>query len=165
MGSQPCIYRSSLQGSSAAGLIEAISALKISTEAYDVDLAASDLSTMNLDDSFFRLEGIYAAMILALAGEQSAASNISTPSDSLTWTLDLVGHKYAGMNILQIVNSEADLVRKLPAVSERDSSLKRYRKFTYLAASDALVEASVEAYPDGRDVLAEKVTLLESTAH
>ncbi|KAI1181966.1 hypothetical protein F5B17DRAFT_450613 [Nemania serpens] len=77
-------------------------------------------------------------------------------------TLDLVGHKYPGMNILQVVNSEADLARKLPAVLEGDSSLKRYASFTYLATSDALVEASVEIYPDGRDVTAEKTTLFEN---
>ncbi|KAI1167621.1 hypothetical protein F5B18DRAFT_673595 [Nemania serpens] len=77
-------------------------------------------------------------------------------------TLDLVGHKYPGMNILQVVNSEADLARKLPAVLEGDSSLKRYTSFTYLATSDALVEASAEVYPDGRDISAEKSTLFEN---
>ncbi|KAI1203321.1 hypothetical protein F5X97DRAFT_330342 [Nemania serpens] len=77
-------------------------------------------------------------------------------------TLDLVGHKYPGMNILQVVNSEADLARKLPAVLEGDSSLKRYTSFTYLATSDALVEASAEVYPDGRDISAEKTTLFEN---
>ncbi|KAI8946740.1 hypothetical protein F4801DRAFT_593114 [Xylaria longipes] len=82
--------------------------------------------------------------------------------DSLVQTLDLVGHKYPGMKILEIVNSEADLARKLPAVLEGDSSLKRYSSFTYLAASDALVEASAEVYPDGRDVLAEKASLFEN---
>ncbi|KAI1820376.1 hypothetical protein F4861DRAFT_533744 [Xylaria intraflava] len=81
--------------------------------------------------------------------------------DPLVQTLDLVGHKYPGMDILQIVNSEADLARNLPAVLDGNSSLKRYRSFTYLAASDALVEACTEAYPDERDVLAKKATLFE----
>ncbi|RYP06624.1 hypothetical protein DL765_009421 [Monosporascus sp. GIB2] len=148
---------------SIAHLIGAISALKITTEAYDVDLAASDLGASKLDDSFYRLEGIYAAMMLTLSGEQTTVSSVPAPfEDSLTQTLDLVGHKYPGMNILQIVNSEADLARKLPAVLQGDSSLKRYRSFTYLAASDALAEASAEAYPDGRDLSAEKVTLFEN---
>ncbi|KAI0103769.1 hypothetical protein GGR51DRAFT_549742 [Nemania sp. FL0031] len=81
--------------------------------------------------------------------------------DSLVQTLDLVGHKYPGMNILEFINSEADLARKLPAVLEGDSSLKRYLSFTYLAASDALVEASTEVYPNGRDVSAEKASIFE----
>ncbi|KAI1379228.1 hypothetical protein F4677DRAFT_453263 [Hypoxylon crocopeplum] len=84
------------------------------------------------------------------------------PDDSLTQTLDLVSHKHPSMNILQIVNSEADLARKLPALLQGDSSLKRYTSFTYLTASDALVEAAAEIYPEGRDVTAEKVTLFES---
>ncbi|KAH6657141.1 BcBOA9 protein [Truncatella angustata] len=93
----------------------------------------------------------------------SASYNVSTSiEDSLTQTLDLVGHKYPGMNILAIVNSEADLARKLPAVLQGDSSLKRYSSFTYLAATDALAEASTEFFPDGRDVLAEKVTPFEN---
>ncbi|KAI0479875.1 hypothetical protein F4859DRAFT_503798 [Xylaria cf. heliscus] len=77
-------------------------------------------------------------------------------------TLDLIGHKYPGLKILEIVNSEADLARKLPAVLEGDSSLKRYTSFTYVAASDELVEASAEIYPDGRDVFAEKASLFEN---
>ncbi|KAH8200418.1 hypothetical protein TruAng_005447 [Truncatella angustata] len=144
-------------------LIDAISALDILTDAYDVDLAASDLGTSKLDDSFYRLEAIYTAMMLTLSGDQSASYNVSTSiEDSLTQTLDLVGHKYPGMNILAIVNSEADLARKLPAVLQGDSSLKRYSSFTYLAATDALAEASTEFFPDGRDVLAEKVTPFEN---
>ncbi|KAI0436975.1 hypothetical protein F4803DRAFT_571702 [Xylaria telfairii] len=93
--------------------------------------------------------------------------DVTTPSvsthleDSLVQTLDLVGHKYPGMKILEIVNSDADLERKLPAVLEGDSSLKRYSSFTHLAASDALVEASAEAYSDGRDIFAEKGNLFE----
>ncbi|KAI3339977.1 hypothetical protein F4824DRAFT_487475 [Ustulina deusta] len=84
------------------------------------------------------------------------------PADSLTQTLDLLGHKYPGMNILEVINSETDLSRKLPAVLEGDSSLKRYNSFTYLAATDALVEASADVYPDGRDVSAEKMTIFEN---
>ncbi|KAI0903082.1 BcBOA9 protein [Ustulina deusta] len=88
---------------------------------------------------------------------------VSTPAeDSLTQTLDLLGHKYPGMNILEVINSETDLSRKLPAVLEGDSSLKRYNSFTYLAATDALVEASADVYPDGRDVSAEKMTIFEN---
>lgn len=146
-----------------ARLIDAISSLKISTEAYDAELAASDLSTLGLDASFYQLESIYVAMMLTLSGELATeSSELTSFDDSLTQTLDLVGHKYPGMNILQVVNSEADLARKLPAVLEGDSSLKRYASFTYLATSDALVEASVEIYPDGRDVTAEKTTLFEN---
>ncbi|TGJ82413.1 hypothetical protein E0Z10_g6352 [Xylaria hypoxylon] len=148
---------------SASRLIDAISSLNISSEAYDVDLAASDLGASELDPSFYHLEGIYAAMMLTLTGELATVPSVSTPfEDSLSHTLDLLGHKYSGMDILQVVNSEADLARKLPAVLEGDSSLKRYSSFTYLAASDALVDAAKEIYPDGRDVSAEKVTLFEN---
>lgn len=139
----------------AAGLIEAISALNISTEAYDVELATFNLnlSGSKLHPSFYRLEAIYVAMMLALSGQQTVAPSGS--DDSLVKTPDLAEHKHPGMNILQVVNSEADLTRKLPAVLEGDSSLsslQRYLSFTYLAASDELVEASAEVYPDGRDV-------------
>ncbi|KAI1348462.1 hypothetical protein F5Y01DRAFT_306774 [Xylaria sp. FL0043] len=82
--------------------------------------------------------------------------------DSLGHTLDLLGHKYPGMDILEVVNSEKDLSHKLPAVLEGNSSLKRYSSFTYLAATDALVEASADVYPDGRDVSAEKMTIFEN---
>ncbi|RYC65478.1 hypothetical protein CHU98_g739 [Xylaria longipes] len=151
------------QVSSAAGLIDAICALDISTEAYNVELAASNFGASGLHPSFYHLEGIYAAMMLTLSGQQATTPSASAPlEDSLVQTLDLVGHKYPGMKILEIVNSEADLARKLPAVLEGDSSLKRYSSFTYLAASDALVEASAEVYPDGRDVLAEKASLFEN---
>ncbi|KAI0538949.1 BcBOA9 protein [Xylaria digitata] len=95
--------------------------------------------------------------------EIAILSTVSTHADgSLSQTLDLLGHKYSGMNILQVVNSEADLACKLPAVLEGDSSLKRYSSFTYLAASDALVDAAEKIYPDGRDVSTEKVTLFEN---
>lgn len=148
---------------SAASLIDAISGLNISTEAYDAELAASNFGAASkLHPDFYRLESIYAAMMLSLSGQQ-----VTTPSssahleDSLVQTLDLIGHKYPGMKILEIVNSDADLERKLPAVLEGDSSLKRYSSFTYLAVSDALVEASAEAYPDGRDVFAEKGSLFD----
>ncbi len=148
---------------SAARLIDAISSLKISSEAYDLNLAASNLGTSQLDDTFYHLEGIYAAMMMILSGELATVSSVSTPSeDSLTQTLDLLGHKYPGMNILEVINSETDLSRKLPAVLEGDSSLKRYNSFTYLAATDALVEASADVYPDGRDVSAEKMTIFEN---
>ncbi|KAI1279412.1 BcBOA9 protein [Xylaria sp. FL0933] len=82
--------------------------------------------------------------------------------DSLTHTLDLLGHKYPGMDILEVVNSEKDLSHKLPAILEGNSSLKRYSSFTYLAATDALVEASADVYPDGRDVSAEKMIIFEN---
>ncbi|KAH8160565.1 hypothetical protein CIB48_g7672 [Xylaria polymorpha] len=121
-------------------------------QAYDAELAASNFGAASkLHPDFYRLESIYAAMMLSLSGQQ-----VTTPSssahleDSLVQTLDLIGHKYPGMKILEIVNSDADLERKLPAVLEGDSSLKRYSSFTYLAVSDALVEASAEAYPDGQ---------------
>ncbi|KAI1747778.1 hypothetical protein F4782DRAFT_551542 [Xylaria castorea] len=95
--------------------------------------------------------------------QQTTTSSVPAPlENSLVQTLDLVGHKYPGMNILEIVNSEADLERKLPSILEGDSSLKRYSSYTYLAASDALVEASAEAYPSGRDVFAEKASLFET---
>ncbi|KAI1503152.1 hypothetical protein F5X99DRAFT_425953 [Biscogniauxia marginata] len=74
-------------------------------------------------------------------------------------TLDLVAHKYPGMNILQIANTKADLARKLPALLQGDSSFKRYKSYTYLAPSDALLQAATEAFPDGRDISAEKSTL------
>ncbi|KAF2972455.1 hypothetical protein GQX73_g1158 [Xylaria multiplex] len=147
---------------SAARLIDAISSLNISNKAYDVDLAASDPGASELDPSFYHLEGIYAAMMLTLSGELATVPSVSTHTDSLSQTLDLLGHKYSGMNILQVVNSEADLACKLPAILEGDSSLKRYNSFTYLAASDALVEAAEKIYPDGRDVSTEKVTLFEN---
>ncbi|KAI0431088.1 hypothetical protein F5Y09DRAFT_355290 [Xylaria sp. FL1042] len=143
-------------------LIEAISSLKISSDTYDVNLAASNLGTSKLDDDFYRLEGIYAAMMMAISGELDSISSASAGlGDSLAHTLDLLGHKYPGMNILEVVNSEIDLSRKLPAVLEGDSSLKRYNSFTYLAATDALVEASADVYPDGRDVSVEKTTVFE----
>ncbi|KAI0876694.1 hypothetical protein GGS24DRAFT_488485 [Hypoxylon argillaceum] len=98
----------------------------------------------------------------SIGSQQTVAPSGS--DDSLVKTPDLAEHKHPGMNILQVVNSEADLTRKLPAVLEGDSSLsslQRYLSFTYLAASDELVEASAEVYPDGRDVSAEKVSLFE----
>lgn len=148
---------------SAESLIAAISALNISEDASVIELAAADLGSLKLDESFFHLEAIYAAMMLTLSGEQSTISSVSTRSeDSLTQTLDLVGHKYPGMNILQIANSQADLDRKLPAALQGDSSLKRYLSFTYLTASDALVESAAEVYPDGRDVSVEKASLFEN---
>lgn len=148
---------------SAAVLADAISALKfdVSVESQP-DAASVDLSTSKLDASFYRLEAIYTSMMLTLMGEEAPVAIDSAPlEDSLIQTLDLLGHKYAGMNILQVVNSEADLDRNLPALLLGDSSLKRYKSFTYLASSDELAEAAERAYPDGRDILSEKSTLFE----
>ncbi|KAK6076363.1 KR domain-containing protein [Seiridium cupressi] len=149
--------------SSNSHLINAISALMVSPDAHNVELSASDLSASQLPGGFYRLEAIYASMMLTLSGVQASMAQVSTsPEDSLAQALDLVGHKYPGMNILEIVNSEADLARKLPAVLQGDSSLKRYNSFTYLVATDALLEASADIYPDGRDISAEKVPLFEN---
>lgn len=153
---------------SAARLVDAVSALKVNTsaQAQANELASVDLSTSKLDDSFCRLEAIYASMMLTLSGEQAPVLSISTAlDDSLTHTLDLVAHKYSGMDILQVANSEADLARNLPAVLQGDSSLKRYKSFTFLAATDALVEAAAQIYPEGRDVSAEKSTLFEDQSY
>ncbi|KAI0513082.1 hypothetical protein F5B22DRAFT_657489 [Xylaria bambusicola] len=81
--------------------------------------------------------------------------------DSLISTLDLLGHKYPGMNIAEVVNSEADIDNTHPAVLEGNSSLKRYNSYTYLAVTDALVEASASIYPEGRDVTVEKMALFD----
>ncbi|CAN8103246.1 unnamed protein product [Discula destructiva] len=145
---------------SAAPLAQAILALQLKIEA-QVDAASTDLSSVKLDDAFRSLEAIYTAMMLTLSGEQEMSGTSIISEDSLTQTLDLVAHKFAGMNILQVVNSEADLARNLPAALQGDSSLKRYTSYTYLAATDELVEAAAEAYPDARDVSAEKSTLFE----
>lgn len=151
------------KGQQASDLIKAVSALNLPTEPLDAVLAATDLSTDKMDDAFYRLEGIYAAMMLALSPEQTSASSFSAPiEDSLAQTLDLVGHKFPGMNILQIVLSEADFALKLPAILEGDSSLKRYKSFTYLASSSELVEASSDVFPNGRDVSAEEVALFNT---
>ncbi|KAI8631178.1 hypothetical protein F5Y19DRAFT_463515 [Xylariaceae sp. FL1651] len=125
---------------------------------------AEDLNKNVTDDRHPYLRVVWKPDVETLEkDEQATSSSVSTSfEDSLTQTLDLVAHKYPGMNILEIVNSEADLARKLPAVLQGDSSLKRYSSFTYLAASDALVEASTDVYPDGRDVSAEKATLFEN---
>ncbi|KAI1176523.1 hypothetical protein F4777DRAFT_587930 [Nemania sp. FL0916] len=63
--------------------------------------------------------------------------------------------EYPGMNILQIVQSEADLARRLPGTIQGDSSLKRYLSFTYSATSEDLVQASTEASSEWRDVTVE----------
>ncbi|KAH6985281.1 hypothetical protein EDB80DRAFT_823232, partial [Ilyonectria destructans] len=126
---------------------------------------AEDLNKNITDDRHPYLRAVWKPDVETLekGALPAAATDIGRPlSPKEKSTLDLVGHKYPGMNILEIVNSEADLDRKLPAVLQGDSSLKRYRSFTYMAASDALVEASAEDYPEGRDVSAEKVTLFEN---
>lgn len=148
---------------SAAALADAISALKLDVPAEaQPDGASVDLSTSQLGASFYHLEAIYTSMMLALKGEGVPVATDSAPAeDSLIQTLDLLGHKYAGMNILQVLSLEDELSRNLPALLEGDSSLKRYRSFTYLAASEELAEAAKLAYPEGRDISAEKSTLFE----
>jgi acyl transferase domain-containing protein/NADPH:quinone reductase-like Zn-dependent oxidoreductase len=152
---------------SAADLSEAISALKLDASADAQPNAASvDLSTSKLGDSFCRLEAIYTSMMLTLAGnEASVSTDLAPAEDSLVQTLDLLAHKYAGMNILQAINSEDDLSRNLPALLQGDSSLKRYNSFTYLCASDELVEAAEQAYPEGRDISSMKSTLFENGSY
>ncbi|KAI1120248.1 hypothetical protein F5Y10DRAFT_283450 [Nemania abortiva] len=123
---------------------------------------AEDLNKNVTHDRHPYLRVVWKPDVDTLNGQQTTAPSVTARSeDSLAQTLDLIGHKHPGMNILEVVNSEADLARKLPALLEGDSSLKRYLSFTYLATSDALVEASAEAYPNGRDVSAEKASLFE----
>lgn len=152
----------------AAAVIEALSASGISVdetlaEAGDsADYVGADLSEAEGQSAFGSLGAIYDDLMLAFASNSPPEPIDPRPlEDSLTETLDLVAHKFPGMKILQVVKTDADLARKLPLFLEGDSSLKRYKSFTYLAATDALVEAAAGALAEGRDVSAEKSTLLE----
>lgn len=146
-------------------LIKAITALgDVQKVQDDVEMISSDLGKLPLDDSFYRLEAVYAAIMMALADEQASVGNSTSVffENSLMQTLDLVAHKFPGMNILEVVNSEGDLARRLPGrCLQGDSSLKRYLSYTYAVSTEALVDVFNDIYAEGvRDVIAEKAALL-----